>query len=785
MRLLSRAIFREVALSAFFGTVLFTFVLFLQRVGRFFEILVRASAPPLTVAHLFVLAIPFTFTFAVPMGVLVGVLISLSRMSTDGEITAMRAAGVPSRRVIAPVMTCAALATLVTAASSLWLTPYATWKTYRVLNQLVAASLTADVQPRVFEENFPNRIIYIGDVIPGAITRWRNVFIADTTPLDEQKKSDHDRSDGPQITIASNAIAIPDVKRNEIQLSLQNGIKYDVGKDFTDYYVQGGLKGDQILAATKPNEVHARGYTELDTIPLYQKAYHDPTLNHDDVIQARVELQQRFALPPACLLLALVGIPLGVSSRKGGKSTAFVVTVALAFIYWMGLLACNGLAKDQRLPVPVAMWIPNAVFALVGIVLVSRLERPGDRDIMGMLTGWAPALWRRLRSNLPGPAPLAQPQRKGWRFFFVPQVVDTYVLQSFLFYFAVLLISFVLMIHVYTFFELLSDIVKNHIAITRVFTYLFFLTPQLIYDSAPFSVLVAVLVTFGILTKHNEITAFKATGISLYRLAVPVLLAAMALSAALFAFDHYYVPDANRKQDAIRKEIKGKPVQTYLHPGRQWVFDPGPNDDPRVFYYKYFDPSEKAMIGPQIFELDPSNFRVRKHIAAEKARWEPALRTWIFENGWSRDPSRPDSFVNFSGQATTIPEINERPDYFLQEVLQDQQMNFQQLAAYIKDLQRSGIDTITLQVRFYLKFALPLIALVMALISVPFAFMTGNRGAMAGVGVSFAIAIAYKSVEKLFEQLGDVNLLPATLAAWSPDLLFAMAGMYFFTRMRT
>ncbi len=81
------------------------------------------------------------------------------------------------------------------------------------------------------------------------------------------------------------------------------------------------------------------------------------------MIQARVRLHQRLALPPACLLLALIGIPLGVSSRKGGKSTAFVVTVALAFIYWMGLLAANGLAKDQRLPVAVAMWIPNAVFA--------------------------------------------------------------------------------------------------------------------------------------------------------------------------------------------------------------------------------------------------------------------------------------------------------------------------------------------------------------------------------------------------------------------------------------
>ena len=149
-------------------------------------------------------------------------------------------------------------------------------------------------------------------------------------------------------------------------------------------------------------------------------------------------------------------------------------------------------------------------------------------------------------------------RRRAWRIFLFPQVVDSYVLKGFLFWFALLLIGFVLMTHVYTFFDLLSDIVKNHIAMFRVFTYLFFLTPQLIYDSAPISVLVAVLITFGVLTKHNEITALKASGISLYRLAIPVLVVALLLSGGLFAFDHYYVPDANRKQDAIRKEIKGK-----------------------------------------------------------------------------------------------------------------------------------------------------------------------------------------------------------------------------------
>jgi len=323
---------------------------------------------------------------------------------------------------------------------------------------------------------------------------------------------------------------------------------------------------------------------------------------------------------------------------------------------------------------------------VIGLALLTRLERPGDRDWVGTATDWFRSVWARFGSLSRVAAP-GQIRGHGRRFFIVPKIADTYVLYGFVFYFALLLVSFVLMTHVYTFFELLSDIVKNHIAMSRVLTYLFFLTPQLIYDSAPISVLVAVLITVGILSKHNEVTAFKACGISLYRLAIPVLVASLVLSGALFAFDHYYVPGANRKQDAIRKEIKGKPVQTYWNPGHHWVFAPGNHSDPHIYYYNYLDPRQKIMVGPQVFELDPSNFSLRKHISAEKARWEPTLKAWIFENGWSRDfTRRQEKFFNFSGQATTFRELEETQDYFMQEVLQDQQMNFQQLGQYIRNL---------------------------------------------------------------------------------------------------
>ena len=136
---------------------------------------------------------------------------------------------------------------------------------------------------------------------------------------------------------------------------------------------------------------------------------------------------------------------------------------------------------------------------------------------------------------------------QGRRFALLPQLVDTYVLTQFLFYLVLMLASFVFMTQIFTFFDLLGDIVRNKIPMAMVVEYLFFLTPQLIYKTLPMSILVAVLVTFGVLTKHNEVTAFKASGISLYRLTMPVLFVSMTLSVGLFLFDYYSVPPANRR----------------------------------------------------------------------------------------------------------------------------------------------------------------------------------------------------------------------------------------------
>jgi len=779
--LLSRTLFREIFTSATLGSVLLTAVLFLETSRKLFTFIVSNSGPAKQVAYLFFLVLPQTLPFTLPLGVLIGTLIALSRKSSDGEITAMRASGIPGTRVAGAVLTFAFLGLCVTAASSLWLKPWSIRESLRVTNELIARQLNAEIEPRVFDERFPNTIVHVNDIAGG---RWRQVFLADLTPSE-------DRGDAPSVTLATEAIATADPEQNRIQLTLKNDSHYEATKDIAVYRVQTSPDGTQALQAKAPEAVRAaRSATATDTLPLYRSAYGkaEPGGDPTALLEAQIELQQRLALPVACLVLALAAIPLGISSRRRGKSPAVVLTAALAFIYYMGLITMTGMARQGALPVGLAVWVPNIVFALGGLLLMSRLESMGVRDYVGAITGAVSSVSRLFRWNRGTPSdglPATPRVRKSRRsaFAFLPQIMDGYLIGSFLFYFFVSLATFVLMTHMYTFFELLSDIIKNRIPLERVWTYLFYVTPRFVYEMTPVSVLTSVLVVFGVLTKNNEVTAFKACGVSVYRLTLPILVVSLLLSGSMFAFDHYVVPQADRRQDAIRAEIKGRPPQTFLNPDRKWIY--GTED--RVFYYRGYDPVQNLMVDVNVFEIDPATFRLTRHIKAGVARWEPAISAWVFQNGWSRDMKGTEfgPFIDFANQTHVFPEITEKPDYFVKEAIQSQQMNFLELRAYIDELNQREFDTIAFQVQFYKKFSVPLFAFILAMVSVPFAFQAGNRGAMAGVGISIAIFIAYKAIGLLFEQLGNLSQLPPAYAAWSPDAVFFLAGTYFLARVRS
>ena len=459
-----------------------------------------------------------------------------------------------------------------------------------------------------------------------------------------------------------------------MQLSLRNYSTHEMSKDQMSRDTVAPT-GQQALDASPP------AWTPLRSVGMGTRQLMAYPRNKPDWIEYQIELHRRFALPVACLMLAMVGIPLGIATRKGGRAAGYVNAIFVAFFcYYLAFVSLLGLARQKTLPVPVALWLPNAVFFVAGLIFLARLEKPGDSDFFGDLRACVGGLLQSAED--PRHRQRIAPGLAGWRLPLLPQLVDTYILSTFLTYLVLMLASFVSLVLIFNFFELISDMLRNNISLWKMFTYLFFLSPQLIYDLLPPSVLVAVLAAFGVMSKQNEITAFKACGVSLFRLAAPVLLGSMLLSGGLFAFDFYYVAGANRKQDALRDEIKGRATQTYLKPDRKWIM--GYNSS-RIFNYKYFDNSgeESSMNEASVFELEPKTFRLVRQIYARKAHWSVPLKTWVFEDGWTCEYKGAFCHVYTPFQATTFRELTEPPDYFLKEALQDKQMNFLQLDRYI------------------------------------------------------------------------------------------------------
>src|SRR5262249_24925318 len=152
-------------------------------------------------------------------------------------------------------------------------------------------------------------------------------------------------------------------------------------------------------------------------------------------------------------------------------------------------------------------------------------------------------------------------------------------------YLAMILATLLILALVFTFFELFTDIVRNKVSVLLLAEYLLNLSPSLIYPMTPVAVMLAVLITFGLMQKSSELTGMKATGISLYRATLPVIVLSGLFAGGLFLFDQLYVPHTNKRQEILRNEIKGRPAQTYLQADRQWIVGAGD----QIYYYQLFD----------------------------------------------------------------------------------------------------------------------------------------------------------------------------------------------------
>ncbi|WP_348261703.1 LPS export ABC transporter permease LptG [Telmatobacter sp. DSM 110680] len=778
MRILTRYILGEILSYTLIGCAIFTFILFMRDLNHILEAVVRNSSTFESIAEVFVFNLPNTFKVTIPMAVLVGILLGLSRLAADSEIIAMRASGLGIGYFVRVASVVAIGGTLLGLVNSLFIAPRANRAILEMQQELETSQASYEIQPRVFYEDFRNAVLYVQNVRGGTgASNWDQVFMADVTD-----------PGNPIITTAASATVVND-STLELLMRLRDGSRHEtVAGQPTQYNISTFQKTDLPLSLSPQSEMHlGRMDTAIYALPM--RALEERTRGPDGR-RFLLELHTRFSYPVACLVLMLVGVPLGVISRRGGKSSGLVFTVLLVLLYYILSYTGIALSRQGKLSPFLGVWMANLLFAAGGSFLLWQMASGGRvLSSIANLVSRAPKPRIPVKTNGAHLSHLLEKfQPRSVRIVsrgLFPRLLDAYVVREFFGMFVLVLTSFVMLMLVFTFFELVGDIIRNHIALGTVGDYLFNLAPSMVYQITPLAVLIAALVTFGVLNRHSEIVAMKATGISLYRLVVPIVSISAVLAICLFMFDDYYLPSANRRQEALRSTIKGRPPQTFLHPEQKWMFGQSrPGEQGHIFYYQFFDADDDAFVNLSIFEFNPSTFALSRRIFASRAVWDERTETWRFHNGWVRNIEGNNSeYSEFT--STSFAEIQEDPGYFKKENLQSQEMNFSQLDGYIRDLRQSGFDTMRLRVALWHKLAYPLIAIVMAVLAIPFALSMGRRGSLTGIAVAISVALAYWVVDGLFSAMGNVNYLPAALAAWSPDILFGLAGGYLLLRTPT
>lgn len=782
MKLIDRYLIREVAPYFLMGFVLLTSMIFLHEVGRFSELFIVFSRYGLPTGPLFRLLgsiLPGIVVYTIPVSLLLGVLMGLGRLSSDSEVTALRASGVGRVRILVPLLALG----LVVAGAMLYLTAELAPISKKTLSSLKETKgsiafqgISTQIKPRVFEESVPGKVFYIQDIERKDNT-WRNIFIADVSGNPEEPGVYTARLG--RLTSPPTEDSLPELHLEGVQshtvrnTRVRNKLEYTVS-DSQHAAITFETPGGRAAAP-----VVREGPPDVEAMPLDELLVYSPAA--DDAGQKQFEIHRRLALPVTAIVFVVIGLAFGVSNQRAGRSFGLLVGLLLTTAFYMLSLGGEQSARKGAIPLWLGAWGPNLVFLLVGVA-----------GMLGRNT-WARALFSRgLRQRAAaageGPKPMATPAadergQRVWSGF--PRIIDRLIVSDLGRQLLLATLGMTAVFLVVTLFELVGSIVVNRIPAAIVLAYVTYLTPQILSYLTPLATLVAVMATFGLLASGSQVIALKASGQSIYRLSAPVFAVALLLSGGLFLLQNYVLPVTNRQHQDLRQLIRSgqEPVRTVRQLDRHWVF----GRQSRIFYFRHYDATQKSFASLTVFDLDPQTFQVTQRIFAETARWDEDAKAWQLGLGWFRtfEGGRVTGGRGFKSRTLPADQVTEGPDWFSRSAGEADVMTVGELRREIAELSQSGFDVLDLRIELQRKLAAPLACLVMALVGLPFAFSVGKRGALFGVAVGLGIGLLFWGAIGLFMQMGRYEMLPPALAAWGPNLLFGASGGYLLMTART
>jgi LPS export ABC transporter permease LptF/LPS export ABC transporter permease LptG len=768
-RILDRYVLRELSAPLGISVGVFTFFLIIDRVYQMTDLVITKKVPLRLVLFLLVFLLPPLLALTLPVALLLAVLISCGRLAGDFEVAGFKASGVSPLRLLRPFLAAGLTVSLLVAWLTLVVNPWAATAFQNNLFEILQTRAVTGIQERTFSTAFAPIVLYVQEVSPSQVA-LRGVLASDDRDVMLSR-----------IIVAREGRVLADQETRRVTLRFIDGsINETDAADprrfrhttFAIYDMNVVLRppGASSKQETKPEREMSLGQL-MAAARLHER---DGTM----AAPYRIELHKRFALPVAGLIFVLVAFPLGIHAQRGGRGAALASSFAIMMTYYTLSASLDGLPLSGKLPAAVAIWLPNALFGLLGLGLLRA-------ETVGLPRGWFVGVWSlamRLRTLTAGwrktvaavrpPARLRGPRASTF-------VIDRYLLREYLLLLGLgLLVGSVLTVIV----DLLQSL-DRFLRIKPPWAYIaqnfLYLLPRELYKGLPLIVLVSTIFLFLALTHARELDALKAAGVSLYRTCAPVLAMALCISLLALAFQEMALPEITvRAEEVHRVKIRGFPPRHLVQQGQIWYR----SSDTRFLRISLLDPVSKSLDGLVVVDVD-GEFRLLDRLDVAKAQWTP--EGWQMSDGFLRQISPAGNLTSttFQRQMVTMPE---HVDDFIRVHRPTDTMSFLELRAYVAKLRSGGHPVGAYLVQLHSKLSFPLVHVLMALVAIPFALSSPRSGGRAvGFGVALVIAVGYWMVNAVAVAFGRAELLPPVLAAWTANIVFAGVGTVLLLKVRT
>jgi len=758
--IISKYLVKAVLPYFIFSWLLLSVVIFVQQASRFSEIFFSTSIPNNLIWQLTIALVPNVIAFTCPMAVLVGVIIGLSKLQGDSELTAIRAAGIGSFQISLPIIILGILLSIFAFTVNLKGVPFAAQIVRGVALKTALYKLESPIEPGVFNTELAGFTVYVknGNIENGT---WENIFIY-------QEESGNNQS--RLITSKSGRI---DSKDETSELVLENASVVTLPLNLNtekNKFISENVGQIRFAVKTKRGELVekiTKSDKSLDELGLNELARFAKENEGKERTEAELLLQRRLILSITPLVFALLGTALVLRFNRGGKGFGvFLALVSLVGYYLVTLLG-EQLARTGSINVLTASLIP----LVISVSVISWLFWSNKSFLNNPFTN----LTRHLSFNFRQDSATRVSRGNFW-LDLTTGILDFDIVTNLLKYFFLTLGFLTSIFLIFTAFELWKFAGVIDGGVWLLAQYLFYLLPFIYIQISPSALMVAILATFVIKSRQNEIVTWTSAGLSVYRLLFPCFILMLAVGGLNFLMQEHIFPKANRTQDEIRGQIRGGGILAKKD-NKIWTSnenkiysfetaDDSNKNQQKIKNLTIYEFSEDEIQIAAVYKIPEAVLSVNKIIISGKSE------KIIWKNG------KADLLKIESGELidniNLFSNLSKKPNH----------LNISESKQRIES-SKTEIERRNYEIAVEKKYTTLILPFVITLFTAPFALNLGRKSRVATIGYAIGIWLLFMGLTSAFEQMGVGGVISAKIAVWSPILFFSMLGVLLISKVKT